>query len=187
MKKATRTVEIASNGKTIKFNIFVERGAIDMADKSEGFSGHFKTYEREEVVVFVDGKQFEKGQLQDYRDLADIPGMKLPGGAVGRIGKVMLTEVNFELLAKAQAEAIAEAATDAEYAELKAAEVAKKNAAQIESAKRVVEQYESGKCLKSYAEAKRYNDILNEGGFGYVPEVITAEMYRAAKNVIGEK
>lgn len=181
MKKANRTVEIASNGKTIKFNIFVERGVIDMADKSEGFSGHFKTYEREEVVVFVDGKQFEKGQLQDYRNCNHIPGLKLPAGAVGRVGKVMLTESNFELIAKAQAEAIAEASTDADYAELKVAEIAKKSNSEIESAKRVVEQYESGKCLKSYVEAKRYNDIHNEGGDGYVPEVITAEMYRAAK------
>jgi hypothetical protein len=181
MKKASRTVEIASNGKTIKFNIFVERGVIDMADKSEGFSGHLKTYEREEVIVFVDGKQFEKGQLQDYRNCNHIPGLKLPAGAVGRVGKVMLTEVNFELIAKAQAEAIAEASTDAEYAELKAAEVAKKNAAQIESAKRIVEQYESGKCLKSYEAATQYNNLHNEGGDGYVPEVITTEMYRAAK------
>ena len=181
MKKATRTIEIASNGRTIKFNIFVERGVIDMADKSEGFSGHFKTYEREEIIVLVDGKQFEKGQLQDYRGCANIPGLKLPAGAVGRVGKVMLTETNFELIANAQAEAVAEASSDAEYAELKAAEVVKKNNAQIESAKRIIEKYEAGKCLKSYAEAKRYNDLHNEGGDGYVPQVITAEMYQNAK------
>ena len=184
MKKAIRTVEIASNGRTITFNIFVERGVIDMADKSEGFSGHFKTYEREEVVVFVDGKQFEKGQLQDYRKYSNIPGVKLPAGAVGRVGKVMLTEANFNLIAAAQAEAVADASTDAEYAALKAAEVAKKNNVQIESAKRVVEQYESNKCLKSYEAATQYNNLHNEGGDGYVPEVITAEMYQTAKKVL---
>lgn len=181
MKKASRTVEIASNARTITFNIFVERGVIDMADKSEGFSGHFKTYEREEIIVLVDGKQFEKGQLQDYRNCNHIPGLKLPAGAVGRVGKVMLTEANFELIAKAQAEAIAEASTDADYAQLKAVEFAKKNNTQIESVKRIVDQYESGKCLKSYEAATQYNNLHNEGGEGYVPEVITAEMYQAAK------
>ena len=39
----------------------------------------------------------------------------------------MLTETNFNLIAAAQAEAIAEAATDSEYAELKAKNENKKD------------------------------------------------------------
>jgi hypothetical protein len=33
---------------------------------------------------------------------------------------------------------------------------------------------------------RRYNDAMNEGGEGYIPEVITQEMYDWAKSIVGK-
>ena len=181
MKRATREVVIKNGDKQVRFIVSAEYGVIDMADKSEGFSGHWELFENTKVSVYVNGKKFEEKQLEDNRGCPRVKGLALPTGVVGRVGKVMLTEANFELIAAAQAEAIAEAATDAEYAELKAAEVAKKNSRELANAKHLIKKYESGKCLKSYEAATQYNNLYNEGGEGYVPEVITAEMYADAK------
>ena len=178
MKKATREVVIKSGDKQVRFVVKAEYGVIDTADKSEGF-GHWELFEYARVSVYVNGKKFEEEKLEDNRRCAK--GLALPGGAVGRIGKVMLTEANFEIVAKAHAEAIAEASTDAEYVELKTAKDAKKRNRELAAAKHVVEAYESGRCLKSYEAATEYNNVYNEGGEGYVPEVITAEMYADAK------
>ena len=181
MKKATREVVIKSGDKQVKFVVKAEYGVIDTADKSEGFSGHWELFEYARVSVYVNGKKFEEEKLEDNRRCAHVKGLALPGGAVGRVGKVMLTEANFEIVAKAHAEAIAEASTDAEYVELKNAKDAKEKNRQLATAKHVVEAYESGRCLKSYEAATEYNNVYNEGGEGYVPEVITAEMYADAK------
>lgn len=181
MKKAERVFEVAKNGKNIRFEIDVERGIIDHADKVEGFSGFFKTYEREEICVYVDGKMFDKGSFQDYRNVK-IQGISLPQGAVAKIGsKMLLSPEMAEIIGNLVADARAEAETDEEYSTLKAKNEAKKAEAKAKEAAIIVAAFEAGKCLKSYAEAKRYNDIHNEGGDGYVPEVITAEMYAAAK------
>ena len=184
MKKAERSVEINKNGKTVRFEIVAERGILDWADKAEGFSGSYKTYERNEVVVYVDGKQFEKGSFQDYRGV-NIQGISLPQGAVAKIGsKMLLSPEMAEMIGNLVAEASAEAATDEEYSALNAKNESKKAEAQTKEAVRIVTAFEAGKCLKSYAEAKKYNDIHNEGGDGYVPEVITPEDYQAAKNLL---
>ncbi len=184
MKKAERSVEINKNGKTVRFEIVAERGILDWADKAEGFSGFYKTYERDEVVVFVDGKQFEKGSFQDYRGV-NIQGISLPQGAVAKIGsKMLLSPEMAEMIGNLVAEARAEAETDEEYRTLKAKNEAKKTEAKAKEAARIVAAFEAGKCLKSYAEAKRYNDIHNEGGDGYVPEVITPEDYQTAKALV---
>lgn len=183
MKKVNKIIEVAKNGKNIKFSITAERGILDHADHAEGFSGNFKTYQYEEVAVYVDGKLFDKGQLHDCRNI-NIPGFKLPMGAVGKIGnKMMLSAEMLDMLVSAQNEAISEAETDEEYASLSAKESTKKAEAQKKEAARIVAAYEAGKCLKSYTAAENYNNVMNEGGEGYVPEVITAEMYAAAKAV----
>ena len=184
MKKVNKVIEVSKNGKNIKFSITAERGVLDHADHAEGFSGNFKTYKHEEVAVYVDGKLFEKGRLHDCRNI-NIPGFKLPMGAVGKIGnKMMLSAEILDMLVSAQSEVIAEAETDEEYAALNAKESAKKAEAQKKEAARIITAYEAGKCLKSYAAAENYNNIMNEGGEGYVPEVITAEMYAAAKKLL---
>jgi hypothetical protein len=36
------------------------------------------------------------------------------------------------------------------------------------------------------AWAKQYNDINNEGGEGYIPELITIEQLEAAKKILAE-
>ncbi len=184
MKKAERSVEINKNGKTIRFEITAERGILDWADKAEGFSGFYKTYECDEVAVYVDGKLFEKGSFQDYRGVK-IQGISLPQGAVAKIGsKMLLSPEMAETIGNLVAEASAEAAADEEYSALKAKNEAKKAEAKAKEAARIVAAFEAGKCLNSYAEAKRHNDIHNEGGDGYVPEVITPEDYQAAKAMV---
>lgn len=184
MKKAERNVEIIKGGKVVKFEISIERGILDWADKAEGFSGFYKPYEQEEICIYVDGKLFEKGSFQDYRGI-NIQGISLPQGAVAKIGsKMLLSPEMAEVIGNLVAEARAEAETDEEYSALKAKNEAKKAEAKATEAARIVAAYEAGKCLKSHTEAKRYNDIHNEGGDGYVPEVITPEEYQAAKALV---
>ena len=77
--------------------------------------------------------------------------------------------------------------------ELKADEAAeaKDNAErEIESAKRIIAKAEKQNDIPSSAEAKRrmkaYNDAVNEGGYGYVPYIVSREEYDAAKKVLAK-
>lgn len=80
----------------------------------------------------------------------------------------------------------------AEY--YRAREAAKAEQARAE-ARRILEKAErcprkSNGALMSDKEAaawrRAYNNVMNEGGYGYVPEVITQEQYDAAAKVLGE-
>lgn len=75
--------------------------------------------------------------------------------------------------------------------ELKAAEVkaaAEEKAAEIEYAKETIAKAEAQKDIPSREEAKRrmnaYNNVANEGGYGYVPHWVSREEYEAAKALL---
>ena len=75
--------------------------------------------------------------------------------------------------------------------EVKAYEKAKKEKEikeRVESAKKTIEKAEMQKDIPAKKEAerrmKRYNDAVNDGGFGYVPYIISAEEYEYAKEIV---
>lgn len=67
-------------------------------------------------------------------------------------------------------------------------EAAEKNAKEIKAATEIVESAEDPEALMSESEKKAYlisyNNVLNEGGEGYLPRIITKEMYNQAKKVL---
>lgn len=60
----------------------------------------------------------------------------------------------------------------------------------IESLKRTIARGESQKNIMTEAEyvvwRKKYNDVMNEGGEGYIPNLVTAEQLAMAKKSLAE-
>ena len=60
----------------------------------------------------------------------------------------------------------------------------------IKAAKETIEKAEAQEDIPTRAEAQRrmkeYNDINNEGGFGYVPYIVSREEYEEAKTIIAQ-
>ena len=87
---------------------------------------------------------------------------------------------------------------DGKTPEVKAYEAAKKEESRknnIADAERIIKAAETTRknadgSLMTNEQAKtwrrRYNDAMNEGGEGYIPEVITQEMYDWAKSIVGK-
>lgn len=89
---------------------------------------------------------------------------------------------------------VIESGKDEEVTAYENAEAEKENLKKIEQAKKVVEaakttrKNEDGTLMtreQARAWQKRYNDINNEGGDGYIPSVVTQEQYDRAKRILG--
>lgn len=79
---------------------------------------------------------------------------------------------------------------DAECEKIRAEEMEKRNAKELEFAKKTIRDAEKQKDIPTKSEAirrlKRYNDIYNEGGEGYLPHIVTLEEYENAKKTVAE-
>lgn len=68
---------------------------------------------------------------------------------------------------------------------------AKEDRERIEAAEAVIAKAEAQRDIPTAEEAARrirqYNNIYNEGGEGYVPQIITVEQYERAKAVLARK
>jgi hypothetical protein len=68
------------------------------------------------------------------------------------------------------------------------AEEQKEHQAEIERAKELISRAESQKDIPTAAEhkiwARNYNNVVNEGGEGYIPVIITKEQYESAKQFV---
>ena len=103
-----------------------------------------------------------------------------------------MDETNYKAIITAIESEFAENTTQ-EAAEYLSKKAESEKAKQISLAKRVLEQQEttprnSDGTLMTHEQAqvwkKRYNDFQNEGGEGYVPEVITKEVVEFAKQTL---
>lgn len=106
---------------------------------------------------------------------------------------LMLDEYNYKLLQDAIAQDAIENTTD-EAAQVIKNKKEKERQFRIDSAKYVLEKSKSTRKLdgKLMTEAqakkwkKEYNDLMNEGGDGYIPDIITVERVEYAKRVLAE-
>lgn len=80
--------------------------------------------------------------------------------------------------------AVMENGKSEEVREYEAAAAAKEMKQEIENAEDIVEKAQKQEKLMTEAEAKdwaeKYNNLYNEGGEGYIPTMITKELYEAA-------
>lgn len=72
----------------------------------------------------------------------------------------------------------------------KADQKRKERAEEIERAKKLMAKAEQQKTIPTKAEAKRmmrqYNELMNEGGEGFVPHIISREEYDYALKVVAD-
>lgn len=80
--------------------------------------------------------------------------------------------------------------TDEDVKAFKAAEAEKELQRKIKMAKRTIEKAEKQDKIRTAAETRKYlrnlNNVLNEGGEGWLPKLVTLEEYEEAKNFLKE-
>ena len=141
------------------------------------------------LEVYVDGKKVDSSWNIAFWKIIDIGnGLKRIWG----IEKIAFREDRAEIIEKFLSEVI-EAGKSEEAKEAEAARAAEEKAQKIAYAEKVLNAAETtvrnkdGSLMtEAQAEAwkKRYNDINNEGGFGFVPGIITKEMVDAANAIL---
>lgn len=168
------------------------RCKIELVDKVVEVDGYvIETGEKEQKVdaileLWVDGKKIETCWNINFWKVIDTRnGVKKIWGL-----KVGMTPEQAEVVEKFLNEIIEEGKTE----EVKAAEQAEKEAerqAEIDEAKKIIEK--AGKQDKVMTNAeyakwrKGYNNLMNEGGEGYIPSLVTAEQLEWAKQVLKEE
>lgn len=179
--KVEKMFEKKAGNKLVTIKITVERGVADNVSFADGWNVNLgkKVESSDFFQVFVDGQPFDRGFF------IDVFGAPRSNGAVARIGnKMLLTAENYEAVKALYDEAVAEAEADEEYKELTAVKAEEAVEAEKKEATRIIAKFEAGNCLKTAEAAEKYNDLHNEGGEGYTPEVITQQQYLDAKKVL---
>lgn len=154
--KATRTATIERNGKTTEIKVELTREVNDKIAYTDGANVNLgkETYEAIEITVTVNGKVVVVARKspeiltrESYRATYD---KMVASGAYARLGDNYIGKEMYDSIMSLVAEAIAEteSAEAAEFAEVKAAEVAKKEA-EFEAIKNAKpEQHGPGWCNK---------------------------------------
>ena len=137
-----------------------------------------------QMVAYVDGRKVDSSKNSAFWRLVDTPeGMKKIWGL--KIG--FSNSEDAERYEKWISGIIESGKTD----EVRAYEKAEKEVKikeKLERAKKTIIKAERQKDIPTKAEAKRrmkqYNDVMNEGGEGYVPCIISLDEYEHAKEIV---
>lgn len=142
------------------------------------------------LVAYINGKQVDSCRIPSFWRVIDNP------NGIKKIWGMPIGFPNDEI-AKEYEEWIAKIIEDGTSDEVKEYNRQKKDLEtkrKVEGAKKLIEEAEKQKDIPSKEEAarrmKHYNDIVNEGGEGYVPHIVSMEEYTKAKKFleeIGEK
>lgn len=180
---------VAPDGNKVEIRITVKRGVKEQILDADGIkiSSGYEIISSGEVVVSVNGKVLGRDYhlIRPYTKPIMIKGNEIFTKIAG--GKLGLRKDLFTTLMKLQEKAIKEAETDKEYQNFMKKKKTEESIKNKKQAEWVVNTYKSGNFLSSYEEAKRYNDGVNEGGFGYVPPVITQKMYEDAIELLSSE
>lgn len=140
------------------------------------------------LIAYIDGKKIDSSRDKSFWGLIDVrdnPGVKKIWGI--KVGIVNPDD------AERYEKWIAEIIDGGKSDEVKAYEKEQKekeNKEKVESAKKTIHKAEAQKDIPTNEEAKRrmkrYNDVMNEGGEGYVPYIISVEEYEYAKEVVAK-
>lgn len=137
------------------------------------------------MTAFVDGKKVDDCRNTNSWGLIKIPkGKKIDGLRIG-----FASEETAQQYEKWISELI-ENGTSEEVKEYRAREEEKKLKKRIEAARELIERAEKQGDIPSHEQAMRrrkaWNDIYNEGGFGFVPQYVCQEEYEAAKALLND-
>lgn len=139
------------------------------------------------LTAYLDGKKFDSCRDTNFWSIVDTrtPGFKRIWG----IKQIAFNEERAKEI-KAFLEQVISEGADPEAEQIRAAEKATRDAERLASAEATVKKAESQKDIPGKEEArrrmKRYNDIHNDGGEGYVPYIISREEYDEALKMIAE-
>ena len=182
---------VGSTGNEIELRAFCKTTMVEKEIDSDGYTIKCGTEPRTDanLELWVDGKKVDSCWDTNFWQLIDVPGRP-------EIKKIWGLKVGMSLEQAEKVEAFLESVIrDGKSAEVEAAETAeaeKKQAARVEEANEIIVKAErtvrnADGSLMTNDEARvwrrNYNNLCNEGGEGYVPEVITQEMYDWAKSV----
>lgn len=143
-----------------------------------------KAVEYAYMTVYVGGKQLETSSDFHLWNLVDTPklGIKKIRGM-----KIAFNEEN-ALRYQTWIETLITEGTTEEVKAYRTEEEQKKNTKKIAEAKKIITEAEKQATIPSKKEAERimkeYNDIHNEGGYGFVPYIINIEEYKQALKVV---
>lgn len=140
------------------------------------------------MVAYIDGKEVDSCWDTAFWGLIDVkdnPGVKKIWGL--KVGIANPED------AERYEKWIAEIMDGGKSDEVKAYEKEQKekeNKEKVENAKNTIQKAEAQKDIPTREEAKRrmkqYNDVMNEGGEGYVPYIISVEEYEYAKEIVAK-
>ena len=126
------------------------------------------------LTVYVDGKEYDHCNCSGFFKTIDVAGQK-------KVWGLKIAFSNADDAARYDAWVNSVMASDVE-------EIVEANAMEVEEAKSIIAKAESQRDIPSREEADRrisdYNRINNEGGEGYVPQIVSQEEYLAAKAVL---
>lgn len=139
-----------------------------------------------DLVAYVDGEKIDSCWNVNFWNLIDLDN-----------GVKKISGLNVGFAKKEDAERyeswIAEIIDEGKSDEVKAYEKAEREKEikeKVDRAKSVIEKAENQRDIPTKKEAKRrmkqYNDIVNEGGEGYVPYIYSLEEYEYAKKIVSE-
>lgn len=139
-----------------------------------------------DLVAYIDGKKFDSCWNSAFWRLIDVDnGAKKIWGLKVGFTKPEDADRYEKWLAD-----IMDKGTSDEVKAYRKAQEEKEIKAELDTAKKIIKKAENQPDLPSWDEARRrerqYNDIINEGGEGYVPHVYSREEYENAKKVIAK-
>lgn len=135
------------------------------------------------MVAYIDGAQIKKCTSPAFWCLIDSQGIKkIWGLPIGFADQAKIDAYNAFLADLMQ--------EDDEVIAFRAAEAQKDSAKELERCKQIVAQCEKGWMVETAEEAnaksKAWNDLHNEGGYGYVPTWYPRELYDYARDYIAK-
>lgn len=143
---------------------------------------------RTNMILYVEGKKIDSCRDSNFWRLINSSkvGVKkiwgLPTGFTQESGLISKYE--------SWLDALIDGGTTEEVKTYRAEQKRKERAEEIERAKKLIAKAEQQETIPSKKEAermmKRYNDINNEGGYGYVPHIISIEEYNWALKVVSD-
>lgn len=181
------------NGNRIELKAFCVTKMVEKEIDSDGYIVKCGMEPRTDadLELWVDGKKVDScWDVNFWRviDLKEHPGYKKVWGL-----KLMMTAEQAEKV-EAFLESVIEGGKAPEVKAYENEKEAKKQAERVGEAKKVIQKAErtiadTGSLMtndQAQEWVKNYNNLYNEGGEGYIPEVITQEMYDWAKSIVGK-
>ena len=172
------TLAFVKNGKEIVIKASYKKEMVAQTVNADGDiieTGKREVVTEEKMSVYVNGKLIGESTNSNFWALVDCNGAK----------KIWGLPVGFTTKEDAERyETWLNDLINGADDEIESAEESEK----VEHAKSVIAKAEAQKFVPSRSEAKnmmeRYNDLMNEGGEGYVPHIVSIEEYNEAKKVL---